>query len=140
MYMKWRKWNNILHRDLGYLFFGLTIIYVISGISLNHKHNWNPNYIQALILLQRLPPFPKSVSGVSPMNWESHQRLRAVFSRNPADFKYFLKMGTLLLISAAAKQNWSILRRDASSRNSTIFISTVPEVSGLMFLIFTPSF
>ena len=39
-----RKWNRILHRDLGYFFFGITIIYAISGIALNHKKHWNPNY------------------------------------------------------------------------------------------------
>ncbi len=42
--MKWRKWNNIIHRDLGYLCFGMTIIYVISGIAVNHIHEWNPTY------------------------------------------------------------------------------------------------
>jgi uncharacterized protein len=39
-----RKWNRILHRDIGYFFFGLTLIYCISGIALNHKKDWNPNY------------------------------------------------------------------------------------------------
>ena len=42
--MKWRKWNNIIHRDLGYLCFGLTIIYVISGVAVNHIGDWNPTY------------------------------------------------------------------------------------------------
>ena len=37
--------NRALHRDLGYLFFGMTIIYAVSGIALNHRHHWNPNYI-----------------------------------------------------------------------------------------------
>lgn len=44
MTFKWRKWNNIIHRDLGYLMVGLTIIYAVSGFILNHKHDWNPNY------------------------------------------------------------------------------------------------
>jgi hypothetical protein len=43
--MKLSKLNRITHRDLGYLIAGLTIIYAISGIALNHKHDWNPNYI-----------------------------------------------------------------------------------------------
>jgi hypothetical protein len=43
--MKWRKVNRIIHRDLGYFFFGMTLIYSISGIALNHIHHWNPNYI-----------------------------------------------------------------------------------------------
>jgi len=42
--MKWRKWNIIIHRDLGYLCFGLTILYVISGVAVNHIHDWNPTY------------------------------------------------------------------------------------------------
>jgi len=42
--MNWRKWNNTLHRDLGYLCFGLTIIYVVSGIAVNHIADWNPSY------------------------------------------------------------------------------------------------
>lgn len=40
----WRKWNRNIHRDLGYLCFGLTIIYAISGIAVNHIQDWNPNY------------------------------------------------------------------------------------------------
>lgn len=35
--MKWRKLNRALHRDLGYIFFGMTIIYSVSGIVLNHR-------------------------------------------------------------------------------------------------------
>mgnify|MGYP001254375367 FL=1 len=42
--MKWRKWNNIFHRDLGYLAVGLTIIYSVSGIAVNHVADWNPSY------------------------------------------------------------------------------------------------
>ena len=42
--MKWRKWNNILHRDIGYLTVGLTLIYAISGVAVNHIADWNPNY------------------------------------------------------------------------------------------------
>lgn len=42
--IKWRKWNNILHRDIGYLAVGLTIIFAISGIAVNHVEDWNPNY------------------------------------------------------------------------------------------------
>lgn len=43
--MNLSKLNRVTHRDIGYLVAGLTIIYAISGIALNHKHDWNPNYI-----------------------------------------------------------------------------------------------
>jgi len=43
--IKWRKINFILHRDIGYLCVGLTVIYAISGITLNHiSPTFNPNY------------------------------------------------------------------------------------------------
>ncbi len=42
--MNFRKWNNIVHRDLGYLIFGLTVVYAISGFVLNHKHDFNSNF------------------------------------------------------------------------------------------------
>jgi uncharacterized protein len=38
-----RKWLRILHRDFGYLAAGLTIVYAISGIAVNHVQDWNPN-------------------------------------------------------------------------------------------------
>ncbi|MGE5425122.1 MAG: PepSY-associated TM helix domain-containing protein [Syntrophothermus sp.] len=31
-----RRWNNAFHRDIGYLSVGMTIIYALSGIILNH--------------------------------------------------------------------------------------------------------
>ncbi|MGW8315390.1 MAG: PepSY-associated TM helix domain-containing protein [Bacteroidales bacterium] len=45
--MGWRKWNRWLHRELGYLFFGMSIIYGISGIALNHfaARHWDPGVI-----------------------------------------------------------------------------------------------
>jgi uncharacterized protein len=42
--MHWRKLLRILHRDFGYVAAGLTIIYAISGIAVNHIQDWNPNY------------------------------------------------------------------------------------------------
>lgn len=43
--MKWHKLNNLLHRDIGYFFVGMTLIFAISGIAINHMDDWNPNYI-----------------------------------------------------------------------------------------------
>ena len=34
----------MLHRDIGYLSAALTIIYAVSGVAVNHTHQWNPNY------------------------------------------------------------------------------------------------
>jgi len=45
MTFKWRKWNRVIHRDFGYLFLGMTLVYALSGIALNHMNDWNPNYV-----------------------------------------------------------------------------------------------
>ncbi|PWD98680.1 PepSY-associated TM helix domain-containing protein [Marinilabilia rubra] len=45
MKIKWRKINRVLHRDLGYFFTGMIIVYALSGIALNHLEDWNPNYV-----------------------------------------------------------------------------------------------
>ena len=40
----WRKWFHVLHRDIGYLFFGATVVYAASGLALDHRNDWNPSY------------------------------------------------------------------------------------------------
>jgi uncharacterized protein len=42
---KIRKLNVATHRDLGYFFSGLIIVYCLSGIALNHVDDWNPDFI-----------------------------------------------------------------------------------------------
>ena len=42
--MNWRRLNNVLHRDIGYLAVGLSIVYGVSGVAVNHKADWNPSY------------------------------------------------------------------------------------------------
>lgn len=41
--MNIKKTLRWIHRELGYLFATLTIIYAMSGIALNHRGDWNPD-------------------------------------------------------------------------------------------------
>lgn len=45
-----------LHRELGYLTVGLTLVYAISGLAVNHAHHWNPSYARTEIVTQIEPP------------------------------------------------------------------------------------
>lgn len=38
-----RRWLRAIHRDLGYLCVGLTFVYAISGLAVNHIEDWEPN-------------------------------------------------------------------------------------------------
>jgi len=40
---KWRKRLRSWHRDVGFLIFGLTVAYAISGLAVNHRHHWDYN-------------------------------------------------------------------------------------------------
>jgi len=73
--MKWRKWNNILHRDIGYLIVGLTIVYGISGIAVNHVQDWNPNY---KIEKEFLTIEPLAATEREPMVDEARKKLNLV--------------------------------------------------------------
>ena len=59
MAFKWRKWNKAVHRDFGYFFFGMVIIYALSGIAINHLDDWNPNYVVISEDIQIDPPGKK---------------------------------------------------------------------------------
>lgn len=41
--MRWRRTLIFLHRDVGFLCLGLTLVYGISGIAVNHRHHWDYN-------------------------------------------------------------------------------------------------
>ena len=53
--MSIRKIIAMLHRDIGYLAVGMTLVYAISGIAINHMGDWNPNYRQVEQVLQIQP-------------------------------------------------------------------------------------
>ena len=61
--VKFRKWSRAIHRDLSFFFAGIIIIYAISGIALNHKRDFNPNYSisrQELTLTSKFPMAPNA--------------------------------------------------------------------------------
>lgn len=43
--MRLRRLNNAIHRGLGYFFAGVTVLYAISGLALNHADDWDPNFV-----------------------------------------------------------------------------------------------
>jgi hypothetical protein len=54
-----RRWNNALHRDIGYLCVGMTLIYAISGIVMNHFKSGDfshPDYSKSYKEFKVAPP------------------------------------------------------------------------------------
>ena len=53
--MNWRRLNNVLHRDVGYLVVSLTLVHGVSGLAVNHRADWNPSYRPGRTTLQITP-------------------------------------------------------------------------------------
>ncbi len=55
--MNWRRLNYALHRDIGYISIGLTLLYAVSGLAVNHISDWNPSY-RIETVQTRIEPLP----------------------------------------------------------------------------------
>ncbi len=53
----WRRALRVLHRDVGYVCFGLTLAYALTGVLLNHIHDWNSIY-RVEKVARTVAPFP----------------------------------------------------------------------------------
>lgn len=55
---QWRRWLRAGHRDVGYLIIGLTVVYALSGIAVNHIDDWDSNYVAFERTHQVATPLP----------------------------------------------------------------------------------
>jgi len=58
---RWRAWLRAIHRDIGYLAVGFTVIYALSGIAMNHIDDWDPNF-HAIELTRTIAPIGDELS------------------------------------------------------------------------------
>jgi len=58
---RWRGWLRAVHRDVGYLAVGFTLIYALSGIAMNHLDDWDPNFRASEVQL-KIAPIPDDIS------------------------------------------------------------------------------
>lgn len=100
MAFKWRKWNIIIHRDLGYLCVGLTLIYAVSGVAVNHIDDWNPNYDIQRIESQ-MEPITTDYASRDELAQEVMRRLqiekpyKSTFLPNPQTIEIYLDQHTI---------------------------------------------
>ena len=56
--LAWRPLVRSLHRDAGYLAVGLTFVYALSGLAVNHVADWDPSFKNARTVHQLGAPLP----------------------------------------------------------------------------------
>ncbi len=110
-----------LHRELGFLAVGLTLVYAISGLALNHVHHWDANYARTRVREQMAPPGAGETALVTPLvldrlraqdpelavksTWRSGQDYLAVFLESGGKIEVNLVTGEYQRDSAA-KRPW----------------------------------
>jgi uncharacterized protein len=112
----WRKWLLTAHRDVGYFFAGITLVYCISGIALNHRDDWTPSFV----VEKKTVPFAMPGDRVKiDSTWvKSHLQsagitdsYRAHDFPSPEKMKVFLKDGSLMVDAATGEGEYESLRR-----------------------------
>ncbi len=107
-----RKWSRILHRDIGFFFIGVSIIYGLSGIALNHLADWNPNYSVVIDEFETDIPLTKSkdlkenilllLDDINKRrNYKSHYFPERGF------IKIFLKGGSSVMVDTDTGEGWA---------------------------------
>ncbi len=100
MALKWRKWNKAVHRDFGYLFLGMTIIYSVSGIAINHRDDWNPNYriVQKDIQITPMNVQPDKQKVLAILKkFDEAGNYKNYYFPQPDMIKIFIEDGTVLI-------------------------------------------
>ena len=98
------KWSRTIHRDLSYFLAGMIIIYAISGLVMNHRRTFNPNYsveLKEYTINQPLPPQEELTINdilnlLAPLD-ETDNYTKHYFPQE-GKMKVFLKGGSSLLV------------------------------------------
>lgn len=101
--MNWRRVNRALHRDLGYLCAGLTVLYALTGVLLNHLHDWNPHWKTERVAARVAPPPPPERFGEADLGrilaeLGEREKPAGTFFRSPTQLQIFFDGGRVLSV------------------------------------------
>lgn len=112
----WRRLARVLHRDLGYLSFGLCLVYAVSGICLNHLKDWNSNHSVHRATVHTAPLAP----GQMPSRDEARALLgqagvqggfKAHYEAGPDEIRLLFNGGTATLVRSTGTLSVEELRK-----------------------------
>jgi len=106
---KLRKFNRATHRDLGYFFVAMILIYSLSGIAINHIKDWNPSdvfnewEVETTISIDK-NSFDKDDAKALLEEFNIDDRYRLFrFLNNSSQLKIFFKGGNVVVDIATGK-------------------------------------
>lgn len=113
--MNWRKWLRVLHRDLGYFIVGITLIYAVSGILLNHRNDFNPDFriitMDVQVDLPPGPPFDEKALRKSIESIEDFVVYKRAFIDRNGHLKAFINNGEVVVDPVTGKGELQYLKK-----------------------------
>lgn len=113
--MNWRKWLRILHRDLGYFIVGITLIYAVSGILLNHRNDFNPDfkivYREVVVELPSGPPYKEQALKKVIEEIDDFVIFKRAYITRNGDLKVFIHNGEIILDLETGKGGLEYLQK-----------------------------
>ncbi|MBB5352706.1 hypothetical protein HNR46_002954 [Haloferula luteola] len=107
-----RYWLLTVHRDGGYFFAGMVLIFALSGIALNHRDDWDPNFV---IERQEIHRAPAAYDRETLQAWLVQAGIsdpyRAHDFPSPRKIKVFTRSGSLLFDLEAGDGDYEAIRR-----------------------------
>lgn len=92
-----RKVCWTLHREIGFLVVGLTIVYAVSGIAVNHAHHWDANYARVAEPVTIAPTGAGPTAEVEPLVLErlglTRDVVKSTWRASPEVLQVFLEQG-----------------------------------------------
>jgi len=113
--MNIRKLLRILHRDLGYFIVGMTVVYALSGIFLNHRHDFNPDYKIYFTEFQTDINSAENVDEEAVKKALTNQELDVVYKKhyinNQGMIKVFIENGEAIINPETSEASMSYLQQ-----------------------------
>lgn len=113
--MNIRKTLRSLHRDFGYLVVGITFIYTISGIAMNHRQDWNPHYslVTEGVTVPATDQMEYSKTEISSLLAKFTNRLvyKKHFITKDATIKIFVEEGTVIYTPLEGTAELELLKK-----------------------------
>lgn len=116
-FKNWRKIATLLHRDLGYFFAGMVIIYALSGVALNHRDHWDPSFIvdRREIATPYANDAKNDVSRSSVSDLFEKEGINDTYRGHdfpsPSKLKIFTKKGSLFIDTESGTGEYEALKR-----------------------------
>jgi hypothetical protein len=96
--LRWRPWLRAIHRDLGYFCVGLTFVYALSGLAVNHIADWEPNFRQITRQHQLPVPLPdadEQIAELAARSLDLHAPVREAYRTGEQSLQVVFDQRTL---------------------------------------------